>query len=537
MTLDKFARRNLLLAGAVAAPAIIGLAKKAEADTAFTGFAYPVTGGTANRTTPDRMADALNVVDFGADPSGANDSRPGIQACFDAAFGPAASPHSNTGGDSNKPVYIPNGKYNLNTGGLVLTQVHGGHIFSTGARGGCDITLNGTGSSSDFVVTTDGLEYSKFENINFGIASNQTVGTVFNMDRLTSGNPVNIQSNTFIDCDFGSGEVGMWINKTVAGASQGSENSFINCFFTGPTGSTTFSGLRITGQNALMNCVWGGDFQHHAIGIDVPSGGGSCPIIHGVSFQSNGSSTALDIQILTSSPDDYSIIGCRSESVNFAAFNAGTPSAVNIENCTQTNGVGGAFLFANGAATVSGCHIGGQFYGNMNLALDNCFFTSTTPWTGSSGTFTGIINRWHGTPPGAFGSVEVPQARWTFAALPPASMCVGMRLYIVDSSVAVTSNTNIGNAAAASSTAASFTGSISNGSGSAGTNLTVSSGTGIVIGQVLRGNNVLPGTVIVSGSGTAWQVFPAQNIASEAMTTGAANTVPIWSDGTNWRIG
>lgn len=530
--MNKLVRRNLLLAGAVAAPAIIGLAKKAEADTAFTGFAYPVTGGPTNRTTPDRFADALNVVDFGADPTGNNDSRPGIQACFDAAFGPASSPHGKLGNDLNKPVYFPNGKYNLNTGGLVLTDVFGAHIFSTGARGSCDVTLNGTGSSSDFVVKTEGCEYSSFENISFGIASNQTVGTVFDLDRASSGTSTSIQSNTFTNCDFGSGEVGVWINKSNLGPNMGSENSFINCFFKGPPGTSPFSCLRIKGQNALANCVWGGDMQQYSIGIDVPVQGGACPIIHGVSFQSNGTSTALDIQVLTSNPDDYSIIGCRSESVNFALFSGG--SGVNIENSYQTSGTGGTFLQADGGVTLSGCHIQGQFIGAANLTIDNCFFTSSTPWTGTAGTFGGIINRWNGPPPGT----PLGQARWVVSSLPPASMCIGMRLYVIDASVSVTGNTNFGSIVAASPTAASFTGSLSDGAGSAGTILSVSSGTGIAIGQVLRFTGVTPGLLINAGSGLNWgTLFADFAAAGTAMTTGASNIVPIWSDGTNWRIG
>lgn len=540
----------------------------------------------------------LNPKDFGALGNGVHDDTSAIQSCFDAAFGPAASPNGNLNSTLNQAVCFPPGQYII-TSAIVLNQVFGGHIFGSGARGSTLITLIGTNSATDNVVLTDGLEFSKIENISFGIASNQTVGTVFMMDRALNTTGVNIQSNTFVDCNFGSGSVGVWINKTNQPTSQGSENSFINCFFQGPPASSTFSGLRITGQNALMNCVWGGDMQAHQIGVDVPVGGGSCPIIHGVSFQSSGAAGTYDIKVLTSSPDDYSVVGCRSESPDFGWFQGG--SGVNIENCTQTSGVGGTFLLCDGAATVSGCHVGGQFLGG-NLTLDNCFFTSSTPWTGTGGTNGGIINRWHGPAPG----FQQQQARWTFDNLPPATMCNGMRHYVFDSyspisqgaafsatisttnltassvigtiaigqyivsgaaagtqitgqtsgtlggagvytvsvsqtvgsSTPMVTGSNVGSVLAKSPTIASFTGSLNDGGSSAGTILTVSSGTGIAAGQLLRYAGGVPGLLILSGSGTNWATnFAGFAAGGTAMTTAAANTVPIYSDNTNWRLG
>jgi hypothetical protein len=53
----------------------------------------------------------------------------------------------------------------------------------------------------------------------------------------------------------------------------------------------------------------------------------------------------------------------------------------------------------------------------------------------------------------------------------------------------------------------------------AGTTLTVSSGTSVAIGQTVLDltGNVLPGTQIVSGSGTSWVVSLTQTVASETM--------------------
>jgi hypothetical protein len=64
--------------------------------------------------------------------------------------------------------------------------------------------------------------------------------------------------------------------------------------------------------------------------------------------------------------------------------------------------------------------------------------------------------------------------------------------------------------------AASFTGSIS------GTTLTVSSATGIAVGQYLTDNgpgHITPGTYITGGLGTSWTVNNSQTVSAETMYT------------------
>jgi hypothetical protein len=70
-------------------------------------------------------------------------------------------------------------------------------------------------------------------------------------------------------------------------------------------------------------------------------------------------------------------------------------------------------------------------------------------------------------------------------------------------------------------TMASFTGSIS------GTTLTATAITGsIYAGQNLRGANIAPGTVILSGAGGTWTVNNSQTVASTAMTSGGGGVNP-----------
>ena len=87
----------------LAAPFVLLGASKAEADTAFTNFAFARATGTGrvNRTMPARLDDIYNVKDFGALGTGRGDDQPAIQAAVNACCA--------TGGI----VFFPQGNYKL----------------------------------------------------------------------------------------------------------------------------------------------------------------------------------------------------------------------------------------------------------------------------------------------------------------------------------------------------------------------------------------------------------------------------------------
>jgi hypothetical protein len=82
--------------------------------TAFASYAFPATGAPTSRTLPDRLADFINVKDYGAVGDGATDDTAALQAAFDASFGTSASPHGDTNKKLNKIVFVPGGKYLVN---------------------------------------------------------------------------------------------------------------------------------------------------------------------------------------------------------------------------------------------------------------------------------------------------------------------------------------------------------------------------------------------------------------------------------------
>src|SRR3954454_23943486 len=116
-------KRALATGLGVGAFGLLAGTQPASADTAFTSYAFPATGAPTARTMPDRLADVVNVRDFGAVGNGTTDDRAAIQSAIDAAFGPASSPHG-AAATQNRALVFPNGNY-LVTSPLVLTRVRG----------------------------------------------------------------------------------------------------------------------------------------------------------------------------------------------------------------------------------------------------------------------------------------------------------------------------------------------------------------------------------------------------------------------------
>src|SRR5262249_29170399 len=146
-----FSKRALTAGLGVGALALLAQTQEASADTPFTSFAFRATGAPTPRTMPDRLADVVNVKEFGALGNGSNDDQPAIQAAFNAAFTTAGVPYG------NREVFFPAGYYVLHNP-VTMKQVQGAKI--TGAGKSSTTLENTTGGGGGAVLVTNGLQDS-----------------------------------------------------------------------------------------------------------------------------------------------------------------------------------------------------------------------------------------------------------------------------------------------------------------------------------------------------------------------------------------
>jgi hypothetical protein len=319
--------RRLLLSGAVGGWALT--ASRAQADTTFTSFAFPATGARTPRTMPDRLADIINVKDYGAVGDGSTNDTSAIQAAFDAAFGTPGSPHG-TNAHLNRPVFFPAGVYKT-TAPLTLSRIRGGHIFGAGQLASRIKNV----TSGSVVVVTNGCDYTLFENISFEATG--TGSRAFDLD-WDNAPPVALNGNTFINAAF-SAEIGCNIAPT---GYMGSETTFIACSFFNCSGN----GLVTRNPNALDQTIIECNFLNCGIGIKVITGSIQC--IVNSAFAVNG----IDISVNTNCAN--AIIGCRTESATFIDAPQGTFSIISCKQ--EATGPGKFINNMNGSCFLSGCY-------------------------------------------------------------------------------------------------------------------------------------------------------------------------------------
>lgn len=145
----------------------------------------------------------LNVLDFGADPTGTNDSRAQIQAAIDAGLA------------TNRPVFIPAGTYRIAS---VLTlsssstpYLNGVKIYGAGTK---QTVLNCTGTG--FVQSNQTQVNDNIQLFDFGIV-NVSSSATRGLDIGTVRNSlfVNLEVKNFLSCFAvrGNQGVGNWWNR------------------------------------------------------------------------------------------------------------------------------------------------------------------------------------------------------------------------------------------------------------------------------------------------------------------------------------
>lgn len=264
----------------------------------------------------------LNVADFpGVDRNGSADSYAGIQACFDLAFGSKNAPHGN--GGKNRPVYFPVGNYKVLTP-LQLTAVWSGKIFGDG------LTQSSIGyagpltpvNAEGWVPTLwlNGFNYGEISNIFFSgpadPTNKKTVCLWWGPDGVNGGSSAH--GNLISNVGTG-GQAAYGIIHGSAASAANSENTYLNCTLFG----IHDFGIFLSGANTL-NMRWiGGAIDSCKTGIKT-NNAATIPIIDSPAFANN----VLDIDLAASGRTVIS--GIRTES--------------------------GQLLRANTAATLINCH-------------------------------------------------------------------------------------------------------------------------------------------------------------------------------------
>lgn len=218
------------------------------ANTPFTTFAFNATGGTTPRTMPNRLADIVNVKDYGAIGDDSHDDYPGVQAAFDAAFGTAASPHGSTNAKLNRPVFFPNGAYKMTSGTPTLTRVDGGKIF--GAGPGATI-LSKSGAP---ILAINGACRLSVENFSF-VGGTNALLVDLDWDGTTTNYTGGLHHNIFSRCLFSNFTHGLRIANS---GNQGNNNLLNLCSFNGSGPGSSLIGVELVGANATENLAISG---------------------------------------------------------------------------------------------------------------------------------------------------------------------------------------------------------------------------------------------------------------------------------------
>jgi hypothetical protein len=426
-------KRALFSKGALSAGVGLGtlalFQQHASADTPFTAFAFAATGAPTPRTMPDRLADVVNVKDYGALGNGSHDDSANIQAAFDAAFGPGNAPHGSRtyaphGLNSylNRAVYFPAGRYKCNN--LLLTQVYGGRIYGAGNQA-TSLIYNGstpTGTQIGPILSTNGFAYSSIENmdLDFGGTVKNNVNHTISVDLNWDGSgSVGLNNCALINLLVGSANYGI---RIAASGNDGRAISLISV-----SASSCYYGISQHSDDCLVNSV----------------GGGSSDCIYGAwikkgYFNANGfmGAGAGQTDILHNSTGITTFIGTRSESGKCVYATAGKVVLIGVQhqlvsaNNYTVNGENGAEV------SLTSCYLGnegspnlGLMTGNVTLSLRNIRWGEMNENHFSN--FTGTVANFQSTYP------------FTFATLPP-NPADGLMVSISDADLTFPSTRNWG---------------------------------------------------------------------------------------------
>ncbi len=368
--------------------------------TVFLTWAFKATNASTARTLPNRLADVVNVLDYGAVRDGVTNDAPAFQLAIDAAFGSAGSPHG-TSSTLNRPLRIPYGNYSIQSP-LVFTDVVGGYIVGDGARA---TFLVGNNNS---IMTFNGCENTRISGFGTRPGSKSVVSGLHGIKLDAGAGAIGLSDVTVEEVACEGGQYGI----RVAPGGVGGNNILLLRYFT----TDIDVGLNIEGADSSVTYIGGGAADCNT-GIWVQDGDCTCHCQF-------GGVTQLDIQ--HDSTGTTTAYALRSESRDFANVTDGT--LIGIAILHQSAAVGYTLnITSPGVAKFTSCQFGQtsvptQAYvtGTGSVFLRNTVFKNNPPIFLSS--FTGKICEC------------VTNEAFTFAQLPPATS--GLALNISNSNTA-----------------------------------------------------------------------------------------------------
>jgi hypothetical protein len=337
---------------------------------AFAAYAFPATGASTARTLPDRLADIINVKDFGAKGDDSFDDTPKVQDALNAAFGVASSPHGSAGALTNRQVFFPNGVYRIN-GTLNLTRVVGGRIYGAGPAATIIKQMDG-----NTALDINGASYLTVENLRFLGGGSNSPMIDLDWDNVAGGD--GLHDNTFRNILFENFAAGILI----AGSGyQGHNNLFEMCFLNGAP--HTYA-IKAHGAQAINNTTLGGG----ATGCTTAaywSAGGSLHVI-----QPSLAGNVFDVKVDSGRP--VAVIGGRTEPDNDPsyAFLQCTNGIVTVRSLLQTGSTTPPRVLANitgGQVSIEGVESNHVITGTGGTLYLRCkSLTNASLLTGYSGT-------------------------------------------------------------------------------------------------------------------------------------------------------
>jgi hypothetical protein len=247
-------RRALL--GGLSAAGMLAATGAHATDVPFTTFAYPATGGSANRTDPDRWADYANILEYGADNTGTNDCSAALNSAMTSGKG---------------RIVAPAGTYKF-TEGINVDALGGNGTF----------ILEGAGNGTVFTASMDDFIFRKvLRNTGSAGGSRAIRGIKFNNTKSTLASAITTINGASWSASITGGNLNGQPGVTVTlSAPHG--------YTVGQSRLMNIASVSPSGYNGLVGCYFDGasSFQYH---LDVDpgsyvSGGSYAPRGGGVSM-------------------------------------------------------------------------------------------------------------------------------------------------------------------------------------------------------------------------------------------------------------